>query len=368
MVREHEEHMRRALELAARGLGCVSPNPMVGALVVREGVVVGEGWHERAGGPHAEVNALASAGERARGATLYCTLEPCDHAGRTPPCTRAVIDAGIARVIAAATDPNPAVDGRGFARLRLAGVEVDTGILREEASRMNHAFERHVVTGLPFVTLKVAVSLDGKTAARDGSSKWVTGDAARADVQRLRSAADAILVGAGTVVADDPSLTVRDPGYRGEAPLRVIVDGSGRVPPTALVFDGVAPLLIATTERAATSRLSAWGDAGADVVVFDADVTNGVSLPALMEHLGKRDVQGVLVEGGATIAWSLVRDGLVDRVIAYLAPKLVGGVDAPGALSGEGFPSIGTALELSIHSVERVGEDVRVEADVHRDR
>ena len=286
----------------------------------------------------------------------------------TPSRTRALIDGGIARAIVATGDPNAAVDGRGFARLRDAGIEVESGILREEARRLNEAFERHVVTGLPFVTLKMAVSLDGKTAARDGSSKWVTGEAARADVQRLRSAADAVMVGAGTVAADDPSLTVRDPGYRGPAPLRVVVDGSGRVPPTAVVFDGVAPLLIATTERVAASRISAWCDAGADVVVFGADVTGGVSLLELMEHLGKRDVQGVLVEGGATLAWSLVRDGLVDRVVVYVAPKLVGGADAPGALGGEGFGSIGQALDLSIYAVERIGEDLRVEADVHGDR
>jgi diaminohydroxyphosphoribosylaminopyrimidine deaminase / 5-amino-6-(5-phosphoribosylamino)uracil reductase len=368
MVREHEEHMRRALELAARGRGSVAPNPMVGALVVRDGVVVGEGWHERAGAPHAEVNALVAAGERSRGATLYCTLEPCDHAGRTPPCTRAVIHAGIVRVIVATGDPNPVVDGRGFARLRDAGIEVESGVLRSEARRLNEAFERHVVTGLPFVTLKMAVSLDGKSAARDGSSKWVTGEAARADVQRLRSAADAIMVGAGTVAADDPSLTVRDPGYRGAAPLRVVVDGSGRVVPTAAVFEGVAPLLIATTGAAAASRISAWCDAGAEVVVFDAEASGGVPLPELLAHLGKRDVQGLLVEGGATLAWSLARDGLLDRVIVYVAPKLIGGADAPGALGGEGFASIGQALDLSIHAVERIGEDLRVEADVHRDR
>ncbi|MGZ6545704.1 MAG: bifunctional diaminohydroxyphosphoribosylaminopyrimidine deaminase/5-amino-6-(5-phosphoribosylamino)uracil reductase RibD, partial [Actinomycetota bacterium] len=251
---------------------------------------------------------------------------------------------------------------------RDAGIEVESSVLEAEARRLNEAFERHVVTGLPFVTLKMAMSLDGKVAARDGSSKWVTGDAARADVQRLRSAADAVMVGAGTVVVDDPSLTVRDPGYGGVAPLRVVVDASGRVPPTAVVFDQIAPLLIATTERAAASRVAAWWDVGADVEVFDADVTGGVSLPELMAHLGKRDVQGVLVEGGATLAWSLVRDGLVDRVIVYIAPKLVGGVDAPGMLGGEGSASIGRALDLSFHAIERIGEDLRVEADVHRDR
>ena len=255
---EHERHMRRALELAALGRGLVSPNPMVGAVVVRDGDVVGEGWHEGPGTPHAEVRALAAAGDLARGATLYCTLEPCDHVGRTPPCTSAIVDAGVARAVVAAGDPNPVVDGRGFARLRAAGVQVETGVLEAESRRLNAAFERHVVTGLPFVTLKTAASLDGRTAARDGTSRWITGEDARNDAHVLRGAADAIVAGAGTVIADDPLLTVRDPSYRGDPPLRVVVDASGRVPPDARIFDRSAPTLIATTERADRARADAW--------------------------------------------------------------------------------------------------------------
>ncbi len=241
--------MRRALELAALGRGLVSPNPMVGAVIVRDGHVVGEGWHEGPG--HAARRGPSRWPPRAtsaRGATLYCTLEPCDHVGRTPPCTSAIVDAGVARAVVAAGDPNPVVDGRGFARLRAAGVQVETGVLEAASRRLNAAFERHVVTGLPFVTLKTAASLDGKTAARDGTSRWITGEEARDDVQRLRGAADAIVAGAGTVVADDPALTVRDPSYRGHPPLRVVVDASGRVPPDARIFDRSAPTLIATTD------------------------------------------------------------------------------------------------------------------------
>ncbi|MGZ5295553.1 MAG: bifunctional diaminohydroxyphosphoribosylaminopyrimidine deaminase/5-amino-6-(5-phosphoribosylamino)uracil reductase RibD [Actinomycetota bacterium] len=365
---DHERHMRRALELATLGRGLVSPNPMVGAVIVRDGRVVGEGWHEGPGTSHAEVRALAAAGDLARGATLYCTLEPCDHVGRTPPCTHAIVDSGLARAVVATGDPNPVVDGRGFERLRASGIEVETGVLEDASLRLNAAFERHVLTGLPFVTLKTAASLDGKTAARDRSSKWITGDAAREDVQRLRAAADAIVVGAGTVIDDDPSLTVRDPSYRGRPPIRVVVDASGRVAAGARVFDDSAPTFVATTSRAGRGTVEAWTATGADVVSFDRDETQGVSLPELLAHLGKRDVQGVLLEGGATLAWSFVRERLIDRVVLYLAPKLVGGAQAPGVLMGEGFAPIGGAAALRIVSVERVGDDLRVEADVHRDR
>ncbi|MGZ8650665.1 MAG: bifunctional diaminohydroxyphosphoribosylaminopyrimidine deaminase/5-amino-6-(5-phosphoribosylamino)uracil reductase RibD [Actinomycetota bacterium] len=365
---DHERHMRRALELATLGRGLVSPNPMVGAVIVRDGRVVGEGWHEGPGTSHAEVRALAAAGDLARGATLYCTLEPCDHVGRTPPCTHAIVDSGLARAVVATGDPNPVVDGRGFERLRASGIEVETGVLEDASLRLNAAFERHVLTGLPLVTLKTAASLDGKTAARDRSSKWITGDAAREDVQRLRAAADAIVVGAGTVIDDDPSLTVRDPSYRGRPPIRVVVDASGRVAAGARVFDGSAPTFVATTSRAGRGTVEAWTATGADVVSFDRDETQGVSLPELLAHLGKRDVQGVLLEGGATLAWSFVRERLIDRVVLYLAPKLVGGAQAPGVLMGEGFAPIGGAAALRIVSVERVGDDLRVEADVHRDR
>ncbi len=360
--------MRRALELAALGRGLVSPNPMVGAVVVRDGRVVGEGWHEGPGMPHAEARALDAAGTLARGATIYCSLEPCDHVGRTPPCTSAIIEAGVVRAIVAAGDPNPLVDGRGFDRLRASGIEVVDGVLEDASRRLNAAFERHVVSGLPLVTLKSAASLDGKTAATDRSSRWITGEAAREDAHRLRAASDAIVVGAGTVVDDDPALTVRDPSYRGRPPLRVVVDASGRVPLDARVFDDSAPTLVATTGRAPRGVVDAWTAAGADVESFDPDETGGVCLPDLLAHLGKRDVQGVLLEGGATLAWSFVEQRLIDRVVLYLAPKLVGGADAPGILMGDGFAPIGRAAELRIVSVERIGDDLKVEADVHGDR
>ncbi len=361
--------MRRALELAERGWGRVSPNPLVGCVLVRDGQVVGEGWHEGPGSEHAEAMALRVAGPSAAGATAVVTLEPCNHHGRTPPCAPALIAAGVEAVVVAARDPNPIVDGAGVRALRDAGLAVDEGLLRRAAERQNVAFRRHVRTGRPFVVLKMASSLDGRAAARDGSSKWITGPAARADVQRLRAWSDAIVVGAGTVLADDPSLTVRDPRLASaRRPLRVIVDTAGRVPGDRRVFDGEAPTLVATTELASSDRRREWLDAGADVVVLDRDPAGAVSLAMLMATLGKRDVQGVLIEGGPTLAWSAVRDDVVDPVVVYVAPVLIGGHAALGWLSGGGFAPIDRAARLEIDSVERIGPDLKVVADVHRDR
>jgi diaminohydroxyphosphoribosylaminopyrimidine deaminase / 5-amino-6-(5-phosphoribosylamino)uracil reductase len=362
-----EAYIERAIELAERGRGLVSPNPMVGAVVVAQGSIVGEGYHEGPGLPHAEVVALNQAGEHARGATLYTSLEPCNHYGRTPPCTEAIVRAGIARVVSATTDPNPVVDGQGVAKLRARGIEVRYGVLAETAERLNEAFVKHVRTGMPFVVWKVAASLDGKVAARDGSSRWITGEAARADVHRLRAWSDAIVVGAGTALADDPELTVRAPGYRGRPPIRVLVDARGRVGPAGDLFDGQAPTLVATTELAPVAAREAWRAAGAEVLVLEPD-GEGVSLEALFADLGKRDVQGVLLEGGPTLAWSAVEDRLVDTLVLYLAPRLIGGQAAPTVLEGRGFAPVGRALPMRIRSVERVGDDLRVEAHVLRDR
>jgi diaminohydroxyphosphoribosylaminopyrimidine deaminase/5-amino-6-(5-phosphoribosylamino)uracil reductase len=366
-VVDDEAYLERALGLAERGRGLTSPNPLVGAVVVAEGRILGEGFHEGPGRPHAEIVALGEAGDGARGATLYTTLEPCDHFGRTPPCTRAIAGAGVARVVCAMGDPNPVVDGRGFAALEAAGIEVRTGVLAHDAMRLNEAYAKHVRTGLPFVTWKMAASLDGKVASRDGTSRWITGEAARADVHRLRAAADAILVGAGTALADDPSLTVRDPGYRGGPPLRVLVDARGRVPETGDLFDIAAPTMVATTSLAPRQRKEAWRARGAEVVEYEPE-GGGVPLPQLLSDLGKRDMQGVLLEGGPTLAWSMVEDRAVDKVVVYLAPKLIGGRDAPGVLGGRGFAPIAQAMQLSVASFDRVGDDLRVEAHVHRDR
>ena len=364
---DDEAYLERALGLAERGRGLTSPNPLVGAVVVAEGRILGQGFHEGPGRPHAEIVALEEAGEGTRRATLYTTLEPCDHFGRTPPCTRAIARAGVARVVCAMGDPNPVVDGRGFAALEAAGIEVRAGVLAQDAMRLNEAYVKHVRTGLPFVTWKMAASLDGKVASRDGTSRWITGEAARADVHRLRAAADAILVGAGTALVDDPSLTVRDPRYKGRPPLRVLVDARGRVPETGDLFDASAPTMVATTSLAPRERREAWRARGAEVVEYEPE-GGGVPLTQLLSDLGKRDIQGVLLEGGPTLAWSMVEDRAVDKVVVYLAPKLIGGQDAPGVLGGRGFAPIAQAMQLSIASFDLVGEDLRVEAHVHRDR
>lgn len=363
-------HMREALALAERGWGHVSPNPMVGAVVVgADGEVLGRGWYEGPrGAPHAEVRALHEAGARARGATLVCTLEPCNHHGSTPPCTEAVIGAGIERVVVAATDPNPLVDGRGLRRLRDAGLHVRDGVLADEARRLNAAFERHVTTGLPFLIWKIAASLDGKTAARDGSSRWITSADARADAHRLRAWADAVIVGAGTVLADDPQLTIRrDDLADAWQPVRVVVDAAGRVPPTAALFGGPGSVIVATTERA-DARMAAWQRADAEVLVIEADSTGGVSPTGLLRELGKRDVQGALLEGGASLAWSFVRDRVIDRIVQYVAPTVIGGGAAVGIAGGDGFAPVGAGLDVAFVHVDRIGPDLRVEADVHRDR
>jgi diaminohydroxyphosphoribosylaminopyrimidine deaminase / 5-amino-6-(5-phosphoribosylamino)uracil reductase len=366
---EREAHMRRALALAERGWGRVSPNPMVGCVLVRDGRVVAEGWHEGPGTEHAEAMALRLAGGRASGSTAFVTLEPCIHHGRTPPCVPALLRAGVEGVVAATRDVNPIVDGGGFRALREAGLVVEEGLLADEARRQNVAFFAHVRTGRPFAILKMASSLDGKAAARDGTSRWITGPTARADVQRLRAWADAVVVGAGTAVADDPALTVRDPVLASaRPPMRVIVDASGRVPADGRAFGAAAPTLVATTESVSADRRREWLEGGADVIVLDRDPTGGVSLRGLLQTLGKRDVQGVLLEGGPTLAWSAIRDDVVDQLALYLAPSLVGGTAAPGWLGGPGFAPIARAASVDVVSIERLGPDLKVVADVHRHR
>ncbi len=362
--------MRRALELAERAWGRVSPNPLVGALVLAaDGSTVGEGWHEGPGTDHAEVMALRAAGPRARGATVVCTLEPCDHVGRTGPCTRALIEAGVARVVVGALDPNLGDGAPGVGELRAAGIDAVTGVLEPECRELNVAFERHVRSGRPFVVVKQAASIDGKTAATDGSSRWITSDEARADVHRLRAWSDAIVVGSGTAIRDDPALTVRDERFeRARPPIRVVVDARGRVDPTGRLFDRAAPTVVATTGDVPEPAAARWRDAGAEVLVLDRDPDGGVSLGALVEALGKRDVQGLVVEGGARLAWSFLRDDLVDRIVLYVAPRVIGGERAPGVVGGEGFAPVDAARRLSFGTIERIGPDLKVVADVHRDR
>jgi len=352
--------MLGALELAEMGRETTSPNPMVGALVVAGGEVVGEGFHERAGGPHAEIGAIEMAGERARGATLYVTLEPCSHQGRTPPCADMIVRAGIGTVVIAMGDPNPLVAGKGERILRDAGLEVRLGPYAEIAIRQNESYLKWITTGTPFVTLKMAMSMDGKVATRTGDSKWVTSEEARADVHDMRAASDAVMVGIGTVLRDDPRLTARNPGAVRQ-PVRVVVDSMARTPLESKVLDlSEAPTIVAVTARAHPQRVESLKAHGADVI--EAGAGGQVDLQKLMNLLGEREVTSVLAEGGPTVAASLLASGTADKVVFYVAPKVVGGADAPGPVAGDGVGLMADAVGLVMDSVEAVGPDVKLTA------
>jgi diaminohydroxyphosphoribosylaminopyrimidine deaminase/5-amino-6-(5-phosphoribosylamino)uracil reductase len=356
-----EGWMARAVALAEGGRGTASPNPMVGAVLVRDGRVVGEGFHRAAGRPHAEAEALAAAGAAAQGATCYVTLEPCAHHGRTPPCADALVATGVARVVAAMTDPDPRVAGAGLERLRAAGMAVEVGAGAAAAAEQNAAYLTHRRLGRPRVTLKAAASLDGKVAAPDGTSQWITGPAARSDGHRLRAEADAVAVGAGTALADDPRLTVRLPGFGGRQPLRVLVDAAGRVGAGGHLFDGEAPTLVATTGTAPAPAVEAWKAAGAEVLVCEP-APEGVHLEDLARALGERGVLELLVEGGPRLQASLWAAGLADRLVWFLAPLAIGGEGAPGLLGGAGAATLAEARRLRLASVDRLGDDLRVVA------
>ncbi len=357
-ARDDVRFLRRALALAGRARGRTAPNPMVGAVVVRDGAVVGEGFHPAAGQPHAEVFALRAAGDRARGATLYVTLEPCSHVGRTPPCADAVIAAGIRRVVAAAGDPNPLVAGQGLARLRAAGVAVECGLLQAEEARLNEAFRRWIVTRRPFVTLKLAASLDGQLATRTGESQWITGPAARRDVHRLRAVSDAILTTADTVLADDPALTARLPGAR--QPRRVVVDARLRTDPAARVYaPAEAPPLLATLVDD-PARLAPYRARGVEILGLPAR-DGHVDPDALMAALGARAILALLVESGGRFAAALLAAGQVHKLRLYLAPLLIGGAAAVPLLAGPGIAALADAPRLCDVTYRRVGDDLRVE-------
>ena len=354
-------YMKRALAIARQALGNTSPNPAVGAVVVKDGVVVGEGYTQPPGQPHAEIVALQQAGGASRGASLYVTLEPCCVYGRTPPCTQAIIAAGIIHVHVATKDPNPVVDGRGIGQLQAAGIRVHRRQGKWEARELYEAFAKHITTGLPFVTAKFAMSLDGKIATRTGDSRWVTGEPARGRVQQIRRTSDAIMVGVNTVLRDDPQLTVR--GVDGEAvgyqPLRVILDSKGRTPPQARLLREPGQTLIAVT-RPPDTMAAALARAGAEVLHLPETEEGMVDPYALTQTLGARNVVSLLVEGGGTLLGSLFDLGLVDKVVAFIAPTVIGGLSAPSPVAGKGSADMSRALKLNRVRVERIGEDILV--------
>ncbi len=351
--------MAHALRLARRGLYSAHPNPRVGCVLVRDGNIVGEGWHRRTGEAHAEINALESAGTQARGCTAYVTLEPCSHHGRTPPCAEALIAAGVAVVIIAMQDPNPKVAGTGVKSLRAAGIEVRSGLMSEAALRLNEGFVSRVTRGRPFVRLKLASSLDGRTAMASGESQWITGEAARRDVQRLRASSGAIMTGVTTVIDDDPSLTVRQagPDFDAAQPIRVVVDSELRTPPSARLLSLPGRTIIYCTHDGNRATLEA---SGADVIKLGA-VDGRPDLEAVLQELGDLGINDLLVESGPTLAGSMVCAGVVDELVIYQAPHIMGS-QTRGMFLTPGWQNLDQRLALDIIDIRKVGGDFRITA------
>ena len=357
-------HMTRALELARRGLYSSDPNPRVGCVIAHGERIVGEGWHRYAGEPHAEARALAAAGGDAAGATAYVTLEPCRHTGRTGPCTRALVEAGIERVVAAMRDPNPRVAGRGFAELAASGIEVETGLLETEAGLLNRGFVSRFERGRPWVRCKLAATLDGRTATATGESRWITGEAARADVHRLRARSSAVLTGIGTLLCDDPRLDARVADADCLAPpMRVIVDSRLRTPPEARVFSAPGRVLVATSRHASPPRPLL--DAGAEIVSLP-DAGGRIALDTLMTTLAGLGVNEVHTECGPTLAGALLESGLVDEIVMYLAPVLLGDA-ARGMFTLPAVAAMSDRIGLEMVGVTRVGADLRIDAHPRRE-
>lgn len=356
--------MRKALRLARRGLGKTSPNPMVGALIVKDGEIIGQGYHRRYGEKHAEINAIQNARGRVSGATLYVTLEPCCHyRKKTPPCVNAILKHNIGRVVVGTVDPNPQVNGEGIEILNRHGIETKVGVLREECDRLNETYFKYIQTGVPFVTLKFAQTLDGRIATVTGDSQWISSESTRRLAHRLRSLHDGIMVGLGTILADDPQLTVRL--VKGRSPIRVIPDSRLRISLNAKVLkdQDVAPTIIATTSQADDKKLSSLKGMGIEVLMVSEDEWGEVDLGNLFKSLGKRGISSILVEGGARIITSLFHQGLVDKVVLVIAPKIMGkGIEAVGDLSIRGVSDV---LKLSFVRTYRRGEDLVIEANIH---
>jgi len=355
----HEHWMKRALLLARKGKGRTSPNPLVGAVLVKRGKVVGEGYHAKAGEAHAEIVALRKAGKEARGSTLYVNLEPCTHYGKTPPCAPAVIQAGVRRVVVGMVDPNPVVKGKGISTLRKAGIDVHSGTLEKECKTLNEAFCKYILMKVPFVILKAAATLDGRIATRDGESKWISSEASRRLVHQLRNEVDAVVVGVGTVLRDDPLLTARIRG--GRDPVRIILDSRLRIPEDARVI-GISSsrTLIATTPLAPKDKIERLDKAGAQVLLIESK--NGrVDLRAFLSKMGEMGMMSVLVEGGGRVNGAFLDEGLVDKFLLFLSPRLMGDPQSPGIFQGKGFEHLKDSISVKDVKVKRIGEDILVE-------
>lgn len=360
--------MQRALELAELGAGFVQPNPLVGAVIVRDGRIISEGYHHFYGGPHAEIDAFNNAKEDVTGATMYVTLEPCSHFGKTPPCSHAIVEKGITRVVVGILDPNPLVAGKGIEYLQKAGIEVECGVLQDEAKRQNEAFLKYITKKEPYVIMKAAMTLDGKIASHTLSSKWVTGEIARDYVHELRHRVSGIMVGVGTVLADDPSLTTRRCHGAGKDPIRIVVDSFARIPETARMLNqsSDAQTIIAVTEQADAEKLRRLEAMGA-IIICVPSRNQRVDLNALMIELGKREIDSILLEGGSELNFAALEAGIVDKLSIFIANKVIGGNSAKTPVGGLGISEMSDAMPLDFSSVRKFGDDLLIEAYVRKE-
>ena len=361
-------YMKRALDLAKAGEGFTSPNPLVGAVIVKEGRIVGEGYHKAYGENHAEVEAFLNAKEEVEGGTMYVSLEPCSHHGQTPPCANLIVEKGIKKVVIGMKDPNPLVSGRGIEILEKAGIEVVTGLMEEEAKKQNEVFIKYITSGLPFVLMKTAMTLDGKIATSTGNSKWITGGSSRDYVHKIRGKMSAIMVGIGTILADNPSLTTRIEGQIAKDPIRIIVDSSGRIPMDARVLklESKSKTIVVLTEKAEEQKIRRLEEAG--VQVIRSPLKEGrVDLTFLMRELGKRKIDSILLEGGSELNYIALREGIVDKVQSFIAPKIIGGATAKTPVDGEGIQQLSEAICLKDMEVHRFGQDFMLEGYIKKE-
>ncbi|MDP4094611.1 MAG: bifunctional diaminohydroxyphosphoribosylaminopyrimidine deaminase/5-amino-6-(5-phosphoribosylamino)uracil reductase RibD [Bacillota bacterium] len=361
----HEKYMKRVLELAKGGWGRTNPNPLVGAVLVKDGEIISEGFHEALGCAHAEINAFKNAGRDAAGSTLYVNLEPCSHYGRTPPCTKAIIEAGIGQVVIAMEDPNPKVSGRGIKMLMNAGINVVTGVLEEEAKKLNEIFIKYITQKVPFVIMKTAMTLDGKIAAASGDSKWITGESSREYVHIMRDRVSAIMVGINTVIKDNPMLTARLPNKKSTDPVRIIVDSKGRIPPDSNVLNVLsnAGAILATTTAITKEKEKKLSDKGVRLIKTERK-DGQVDLSLLMRELYKLEIDSVMVEGGGSLNYSCLQAGIVDKVMMFIAPKIIGGRSAVTPVEGEGIKLMKDAVRLKDVEVKRFDDDILIEGRI----
>ncbi|WP_099189479.1 bifunctional diaminohydroxyphosphoribosylaminopyrimidine deaminase/5-amino-6-(5-phosphoribosylamino)uracil reductase RibD [Tepidibacter mesophilus] len=362
------KYMKRAIELALKGKGYTNPNPLVGAVIVKDGRIIGEGYHQYYGGAHAEVNAINSAFENVKGATIYVTLEPCSHFGKTPPCAQLLIDMKIKKVIIGMMDPNPIVAGNGIKLLRDHGIEVTVGVLEQEVKKMNEVFIKYITTKLPFCILKTAMTLDGKIATSIGDSKWITNKKSREYVHEIRHQVSGIMVGIGTVLQDNPSLTTRLKDKEGVDPIRIIVDTIGRIPleSKVLSLNSKAKTIIATTKKADKNKLKLIKEKGAQIIITPLK-NNKVDLKYLIQKLGEMDIDSILIEGGSTLNYSILNEGCVDKAITFIAPKIIGGGNAKTPVGGIGIEHIKNAIELENIKVIMFEQDIMIEGYLRKE-